>query len=467
MGKVINLTSGDITSTVNSASSGDTIQLAQGNFTISGNAYPKPGVNIRGAGVDKTVITNYAFSWWQGAFDLSAGDGLGQVLEGFTLKGDPNKSFEGIRIGRSNVTVRNVKVEKFFYSGIEVQSEFEKTLSNILIDNFVINESSKESTAGSFGNLIFRGALNNVVAQNGQITHLTNGNVGPYGDKASGYGIKCFSNWANGDFSSTETQVNCKILNVKCDGKDYAPWGNDVPNFSMEVWNVHVDNFEIANCSFNNQLSLEHGGQKQVARSFWVHDNNLKPKKGQAIELTASYSVVEKNNMTLAGNSWNLFGTYNDQKNIKNIIFRNNSVDLSGGSPCLVCAKGQYVNLQVTDNVFNNGNPTLVWFRGGNSAGSSVTFKNNNLPSKYTQTAFEGVSASQVTFILVTGNPTTPTEPTQPTEPTTPVPPVIVTKTITITKTVTLGNPVWIKDEAKKQYVVTIPYEENETRVES
>lgn len=408
----INLQSGgDLTNAISKAQPGDNIFLAAGDYTINGNGLVKPKVNIRGAGIGQTRIYNYTYGWWKGAFELQGGDGQGQILEGFSLIGDPKRSFEGIHIhDRNNVTLRNVSVEKFFYSGIEIQSAFEKTMSGITVSNFSISESSKESTAGSFGNLILRGQLENIIIENGVITHKTNDVLTSAGEKSSGYGIKAFSNWANGDFSKTETQSNVKVSNIKFYGKENAPWGGDVPNFSMEIWNVHVSEFHITKCFFSNQLSLEHGGQKDVARSFYVYDNDFDVIRGQSIELTASHSLVTRNRFkhTKNSNPWNFVGTYNSQANLKNITFSENQVDLGSHSPIILCVKGQYINLQMNNNVFTgSGSPVIAEFRSG-SSGSTIIAKNNTMPKLLKGMAFNGVTANSVSFAFTPGPTTIP-----------------------------------------------------------
>lgn len=425
-----------IANAVASASAGDHVYAAACTFTEPNFAI-KPGVNFHGAGVGRTVINNFTFdqsSGGQGAIQLYSfpqADG-NQVIEGFTLQGNPNRSFEGIKlIGRNKVTIQNVAVTGFFYSGIEIMSDFEKQVRDITIRNFSIYESSKESGGGSFGNIILRGNIDNLLIRNGTITHMSNVPVYTYGDKSSGYGIKGFSNYGNGDFSKTETITNAVIDSVYFYGKTFAPWGPNVPNFNMEFWNVHVRNFEIKRCFFNMQLSLENGKQKDVDRSFWVHHNTFDCERGQSIELTASHSLVEYNVFRFTKNKdpWNFIGTYNDQKGLKKIIFRYNDVDFGGNSPSLVCAKGQYIDLLVESNVFKNGRPTLVWFRGKNSDGSTVTFRNNTLPAAYNKVSYENISASQVLFTFVDGNATIPDKPVGTPDAVTPpvvTPPVVV-----------------------------------------
>ncbi len=320
-----------------------TIMLAAGTYDEK-SADLKPGVSLQGAGVDKTIISVGTWLWNEGALRLISGSMTvgNQSLKGFTLDGRNHNGWSGIQIiNRSNITITDVKIQQFFDNAIGITADYGTTARNIEIGNFEIRESSRESGNSSQGNITTRGNMDNLQIHDGAIYHQTNVPVGPWGDKSSGYAIKCFASWNGSGFNSTDLVSNSKIYNIRDVGKSSAAWGNNVPNLGFEFWYIGGSEVEIYNCDMTTQISLEHDLSTPYAKgkyTFWVHDNRFKVATGASLELTVSNTIIERNVFDYRDNvnAWNVMGEYNQKpKGGSNIHVRRNYFILGKNSPII------------------------------------------------------------------------------------------------------------------------------------
>ena len=399
-----------------------TIVLAAGTYDEK-SADLKPGVSLQGAGVDKTIISIDTWLWNEGALRLISNEMTSgnQFLKGFTLDGKNHNGWSGVQIiNRSDITITEVKIQYFFDNAVGITADHGTTARNIEIGNFEIRESSRESGNSSQGNITTRGNMDNLQIHDGAIYHQTNVPVGPWGEKSSGYAIKCFASWTGSGFNNTDLVSNSKIYNIRDVGKSGAAWGNNVPNLGFEFWYIGASEVEIYNCDMTTQISLEHDESTPYAKgkySFWVHDNRFKVATGPSIELTVSNSVIEKNVFDYRDNvnAWNVMGEYNQKpKGGSNIHVRRNYFILGDNSPIIwalnnasdgiffynntITGSGEYVfppifqmraphsgrtsnNMQVLNNVFDVGtNNTIDYCIYDNGVGqpSNVVLRNNH-----------------------------------------------------------------------------------------
>lgn len=399
-----------------------TIMLAAGTYDER-SADLQPGVSLQGAGVDKTIISIGTWHWNEGALRLisSKTTSGNQFLKGFTLDGKNHNGWSGIQItNRSDITISDVKIQYFFDNAVGIVADYGTTSRNIEVANFEIRESSRESGGSSLGNITTRGNIDNLRIHDGTIYHQTNVPTGPWGEKTSGYAIKCFASWAGNDFSKTDLISNSKFYNIRDVGKSSAAWGYNVPNIGFEFWHMGGSEVEIYNCDMSTQISLEYDAATPNAKgryTFWVHDNRFKVRTGASIELAVSNTIIERNVFDYRDNvnAWNVMGEYNKKtKGASNIHVRRNYFVLGSRSPIIwalnnasdgiyfynntVTGDGQSVfppifqmrephsgrtsnNMQVLNNVFDVGtNNTINYCIYDNGVGqpSNVALRNNH-----------------------------------------------------------------------------------------
>ncbi|MDJ1506100.1 fibronectin type III domain-containing protein [Xanthocytophaga agilis] len=368
-----------------------TINIASGTYIETTHMAVAPGVSLKGAGVDQTIIKHGDFVWYNGAIRLyssSVTDG-NQTLSDFTMDGMSQSSFDGIRIeNRNNVKIFNIKIVSFYQAAIEVLSTYQNSIHDIEIYNFDIRESSRESAyVSSEGNIRMNGSMDRVFIHDGTIYHQTN-TPALGGFNASGYAIKFVPSLLsdNSTYNKNDYISHSKIFNVKEYGKPAVEWTESngqlrsKNNLGVEFWSIAGEEVEIYNCDFTTQLSLEY--EPPVLKgsySFWVHDNRFVVGREQSLEIAASNAIIEKNTFDCRNttNAWNVLGEYNHKsQGGSNIHVRKNYFLLGDRSPIIWSLESPVNGVYFYNNtITGTGNPSIFEIRLAQGTAVSTNLK--------------------------------------------------------------------------------------------
>lgn len=439
---------GNIPAAINSASVGDVIKLAAGVWTNPAPFDLKPGVSIKGSGKDVTILKFNAFNPnWIGCIKLHSDRTTegNQSISDLTLDGQGGSAWGGLQIrNRTNIKIYNVNITGFFDNGIEVIGTSGNVSSDIEIYNFYIWDSSRETTAGSQGNIKLNGFLKKIFVHDGKIRHVSNTKIGPWADRQSGYAIKAAVVW-DGSTNMGGQIEDSEFKKITEEAKATAPWSNyTAPNISFEFWGTKAIRVKIDSCTLVSHLSLEYPFVTGGVTSFEVFGNKFKVPNGQSVEFAVPYSKLYNNTFdyTENSNAWNIIGNYNKTSlAMEGQQIYNNKFILGNRAPAIIVSYNKLVNFKFYSNTIEgNSKPVLLNLRTTNSANSNnISFTENSYGSGYTELSFtEGANGIRPTnFIVTAGKPVT--EPPVVVNPPKPVDPVVSPKP---TDPVTPTNPV-------------------------
>ncbi len=388
------------------ANQGYTIQLSTGTFIESGLIEIPPGVNIVGAGIDKTILKSagsfhyypsspgYALDKYLLRMNGSSPMNGNQALRGFTVDGDSKKLHGGIYIRyRNTVTIENVKVQNTNFNGIWLWDVKDSKIKNSQIIN------------SSWGNTSYcSGALNLGNLERVEIDQLTV-------DENKGYGIKAIGPSGNNNIK------NLKIHDSRISVHPYGLWkSGGAPNIAIELWQVNLVGSEIYNTYVDNTISLVNSNATPSTgiQTIRVHHNiiDLETRAkgaGYGIELTIHDAEIDHNyfikgtngiaNWDHAMKNWNIHhntfyalqGTYpgeivRSQKNgLHNVKLYNNTIEFAGTKTMNVVGLygGSSDNIDIKNNLVINSNTgysyypnKLIHLENGAKV-STLTVKNN------------------------------------------------------------------------------------------
>ncbi|WNR43482.1 hypothetical protein [Paenibacillus roseipurpureus] len=252
---------------------GHTIRIEEGVYREFMSINLGVGVNLVGAGPDKTVLqADFPHAFLIRLISSSNEDG-NQRISGFTIDG-MNKQLQGgiIVSGVNHVTLHDVDFVRCRMTGSLFTDNYRRlqkrggepkryiTGSNIhncrYINSSGIGDRYVDGTkCGLAGNLMIAGL------DGADIHHITIEDLGSPEDE-NGYGIKF---WQDGYLKNVK--IHDSFIRVK-EYEDY--WG---ANFSVELWNIGPG-CEIYNIDCNTTLSL--GTLEDAFQAKHTHDCNLK-----------------------------------------------------------------------------------------------------------------------------------------------------------------------------------------------
>jgi hypothetical protein len=275
------------------------------------------------------------------------------IVDQIEFRGNANRANGAVLVADAQqVTLRDLNVIDFRYTGVQLRSAAKIDAQNIYIENsgyeWPPRTSVKFPDGGSVGNLGVRDVQDSVF---GFITIKTTGLHG-YGIKAAGL-----------------TRV--RFHNLDMDMHPFQSWMGPGPgNFDMEIHGGHAELVEIAYSRFRQTLSLMGGNEPRydaVPYSIHVHHNLFDQKdNAYGIEVGTDKMVVDLNWFR---NTWTALQNYGDESTrIRNLtVFNNVAENLSMR---LVGLKGRVENLRVFGNT--------VYLGPGGGQSYLVTLGRNN-----------------------------------------------------------------------------------------
>jgi hypothetical protein len=342
---------------------GHTIHISEGIFYEPAALSLPPQTNLRGAGMDLTIIKGLRTFYYHpsnpgfepGRFILRLDgplDALGnQALTDFTIDGSDKQIHGGIYInGRSNILVENVKIKQTNFCGIWILNVKDVEIRKVSLLNCAWG--SNEWCSGAF-QLAYADGL--------EIDRLDI-------DEGTGYGIKTLGHDAAHILRRFRLHDSRISVNPK------GLWQNGkAPNIAIEIWANSFAESEIYNCYFDNHISIVNSDHATLpsGKIFRIHHNMfdiLSRAKGEGygIELTIHDAEIDHNifkggfsgisNWSHSKTNWsihhNIFygisstyptGIINAYKgNLKNVNIYNNTVELFGTTTVnfLQCGNG-------------------------------------------------------------------------------------------------------------------------------
>lgn len=385
-----------------------TIMLAAGTFVENGLVEVPLGVNIIGAGIDKTILkaassfyyypTSPAYSTDRFLVSLNEYNQLpgNQLISGFTIDGDGKKLHGGIYVRhRNNVTIDAVKVQNTNFTGIWLWDVQSSKLTNSQLINCSWGSSSYCVGALNLGNL--------------DHVEISNINV----NENTGYGIKAIG--PSGGNNIFNTTIHDSRVSVSPTGL----WNNGTaPNIAIELWQINLVGCQIYNSYVDNTISLVNSNAipSTGIQTMRVHHNTLDMETrakgaGYAIELTIHDAEVDHNyflkgsygmaNWSNPMKNWaihhNIFyalqGTYPGEivrsqwGGLHNVKLYNNTVEFTGTKTMNVIGAygGTSDNIDIKNNLFINNNTSYSYYQNqlvhleNGAVVNTLTVKNNSL----------------------------------------------------------------------------------------
>jgi len=347
------------------SASGDVIRVAAGTYTETSNILLKSGVSLIGAGATATILgrTTPTFAYFNpNSFfiQLQSSSFTSQpaTVSDFAVvtdrnaslavdANDPNQISGGLVVAnRGNVTIRNVHFQKVSWGALWLGPRVDLPAKNILVDGCKFLECGFSSA-----NYV-TGAINPAFVEDVEIANFSIVGLEPY----SGYGISSIGIW-NGGYAPRASWKRVKIHTGDIDLKVTGAWNNgQAPSIAIETnltW--PIENSEIYNCVFRNNVSLVDGGLPQgqpMPPGGWtsfprnggiptirLHHNKflMKPRSSGGpgnYVLELSMDDFEFDHNYVEPESWILGGFYFPRTNIKihHNIFRGGKARWEGAS---------------------------------------------------------------------------------------------------------------------------------------
>jgi hypothetical protein len=343
------------------AQAGETIRLAAGEFRETAQCVLRSGVRLTGAGRSSTIV--HAPANWNFTGD-GTNDNLGgyivriERVEGVTvdaleLRGNANRANGALLItGARQVTLRDLSVRDFRYTGVAVRSSSNVDAQSIAIENsgfeWPPGTSAQFPDGGSLGNL----GVNDVQDSTFAFITIKTTDLRGYGIKAGGLS-------------------RVRFHNLDLDMHPFQSWNGVGPNnFDIEIHGGHAELVEIAHSRFRQTISLMGGNEPRydaVPYTIHVHHNMFDMKNGTySVEVGTDKLVFDHNWFR---NTWTALQNYGDQNTrIRDLtVFNNVAENLSMR---FVGLKGRVENLRV----FNN----TVYLGPGGGQSYLVTLGRNN-----------------------------------------------------------------------------------------
>lgn len=347
---------------------GHTIILSEGTFTESGQQTISNGVNIKGAGIGKTILTASSGFFHSSAGWFDSGRFLVKLtnnssLSDLTLSGQ-NKQIHGgmLTENATNVSITNVRLEQFYFTGARLAD-----LKNSTLRGIQVYDCSWGSSGWANGAFVIDN-LSNVQIIGINIKEI-NQRSGRFG---GGYGIKCWNHMKNVTISEAYVDIN-----------PFGLWNNgQAPNISLEAIVGKHDNFVITNSFFNNNVSIgadaDNAPTSQYAIRF-LNNRVICNGNGYPIELMGNKMEIAGNYLVGRGNAYGIM-SWEDHRTLRDWYVHNNVFHISGGGwpSSIVGNKGGFHNINVVNNTIHiDGHPTYIVFTEQTGDYSNLQIRNN------------------------------------------------------------------------------------------
>lgn len=316
-------TAEDLIKAVNNGAPGDKIELAEGTFELKAPLMPKANMEIKGAGIGKTVIKP-ADSWKAGTaglpnkdnpkaylFSFEKADGLkmsGMSMSAATLHGAVwGRASEGVELF-------DLHIENCLWSGIRTYN----------MKHFKVHDCSFHNAGGT---VKFRGGA--IYVHWTKNSEFWNNRISGSEDHPKFFGIK------GRGITDSRVHHNTILVNFSIE----FPFENDK--------NVEIDHNYLAGAvslpKFGGGIKIEEG-----QRSFRVHHNYIN--KSYAVELARNAMEVDHNLFVFSteDDKGNLLCNFGDAKVPGPLLFHNNLV-LNPGRGVL-WTKGPHANISIYNN---------------------------------------------------------------------------------------------------------------------
>lgn len=360
------------------ANEGDVIELGPGTFYETEPALIPTGVNVVGAGEDKTILSSAGVTlppgknpldgdyhlWYEGSLvqlvsphktiprspsspSYAPADG-NQTISGFTIDGNGKKLKAGVWVeNRNNVTLHHVSFRDImlrgavFAPGVKDWYTYpEYYMTGIVIHDCAFVNCGKDLTDGSLGNL-------NIAQLDG--AEIYNINI----NDNEGYGIKFIY---DGYFKNVHIH-DCTINVNESDAK----WGEDI---AIELWNVGPGN-QISDITCNTWLSIanhpEIFGNPDGVSQMRIQNVVMKDLDGrsskEAIEVAAPGVEVSNSYFENKGIGIAIWDMGRGEITVRNNIFYNTSVKYNWAAGAAVYIDNSrdwaFENIHIYNNVFD------------------------------------------------------------------------------------------------------------------
>jgi hypothetical protein len=366
------------------ANEGHTIKISDGVF-VERRVMVPPGVNIAGAGRDRTIIkadpsfyhhpADPGYSHEKFLLDLSS-DAIAtgnQSVKDLTIDGDEKKLHGGILVkNRTNILLKRIKVQSTNFTGIWLWEVKDSRVSEMIINNCAWGSAGWSSGAIDVAN------LERVELDNIQV------------DENFGNGIKALG--TNGPMHYVK--IHDSNISVAPFGQWKTDSGADAPNIAVEFWNVDLLGCEFYNNYVDNIISLvmdkEEWRTPKGLQTIRVYNNiidleNRAKGYGYALEvslhdieidgnyiLRGSHGIVNWDKGETLMSNWaihhNIFYGIADHypadivraenSGLHNVKFYNNTIEFVGTRTANVVALygGSSENIEIKNNLIINSN---------------------------------------------------------------------------------------------------------------
>ncbi|MEM9935919.1 MAG: hypothetical protein AAF824_20000, partial [Bacteroidota bacterium] len=384
---------------------GHVIHIGAGTFIEDGQVKIKPGISVKGAGIDQTIITaapsfyttfpfhpedpypffedlQLSYPLANMLISLSSNQGRvdgNQSISDLTIDGANKQIYGGILVyRRENVEIANVKVSETFFTGIWLFWSDHLSVHDIIIRDCSWGNSGFSSGGINIGGIKYADLYRLDIEEREQRE----------GTKGGGYGLVAIGPWFENDL------IDVKLHDSKIIVHFEGLWENGLaPNFCIEYHNVSSYNCEIYRNEVNNVMSLvdpSHAdptlgfdGKYQRDHSVRVYDNyfNIDNENGYPLEVTLN-RVEIFNNLVNGNQSSSLFiaNWETAERPVYDWHIHHNVIyDFAAGYPKTVLMLRQGISdLRFEHNTVevSDESMSLFWFQGGNSQDIFVT---NNL----------------------------------------------------------------------------------------
>lgn len=296
--------------TMTQAVSGDLVQAAAGTYVENNYISVPTNVDIRGAGIDLTIVRgasglwddfdDFDYEWDKSLFQYVSGSETqgDQYIKDLTIDGQgtayndgtgPTHStllndrgmYGGVYIRyRNDVTVDGIKVRKCFFDAVMV---FNTRDSKILNSTFIDNAYGQSAFAS--GNVMWGGDYNSNLEISGCTVNEGFGN-----------GMKAFAG------QPSQGTVTFNVYGNNISVTPTGQWaGGGAPNIAFENWGVEMANCELHDNYLDANISLVNNDQDDDGvPTIRVYNNEMDmitraAGDGYPLELSVSYAEVDHN----------------------------------------------------------------------------------------------------------------------------------------------------------------------------
>lgn len=357
------------------ASQGHTIILSAGTFVESGQCYVPAGVTLKGAGIDKTILTGTGSLLGRGnPFELTdqhilriSGNNIS--VSNFSIDGRDKSVGGGIYCrNASSIEISNIKVSKVHAGAVWVLES-----QDVYVHDIEAQDCSWSSSGWASG-AIHYGKCEDVTFERVNVQEVQQRN----GSEGGGNAFKALG-------GGVLTRV--KFIECSAEVYWYGTWQDGkAKNISLEFESVYAYGCEVLNCYFNASVSLvgdgkspqpDAGGEPYSVR--FAGNTIINTAGSNTLELALPESLIENNYFDNKAGGYGI-KNWNANTPGKSWIVRNNVfwMQSSGWPTCVVGSRGGVQDLTFTNNTVHLTGPhiAVIAVYGPRNSGSIRISKN-------------------------------------------------------------------------------------------